>query len=192
MTGSTGSLKVERWKGEMVEWFPRNKLRQTICRVIPACEPGSSGRGGKIRLPQRPEVSSKQATPLPLPNRFRQPTKQTPPSYILCHPGQRPGIQSFEAQKQAPDPEASPLLRPIRAHPRLLSASICVNRVSRDPVSGVAKSVCHRDRRSLPNRQLRCLCRTDFGSPIPRQSAPFILVYLREPLDPGSSLFRVV
>jgi len=31
--------------------------------------------------------------------------------------------------------------------------------------SGVAKSVCHRDRRSLPKRQLRCLCRTDFGSP---------------------------
>jgi len=30
---------------------------------------------------------------------------------------------------------------------------------------GVAKSVCHRDRRSLPKRQLRCLCRTDFGSP---------------------------
>jgi len=30
---------------------------------------------------------------------------------------------------------------------------------------GVAKSVCHRDRRSLPSRQLRCLCRTDFGSP---------------------------
>ena len=40
---------------------------------------------------------------------------------------------------------------------------------------GVAKSVCHRDRRSLPNRQLRCLCRTDFGSPIPRQSASFLL-----------------
>ena len=66
-------LKVERWKGEMVERFPRNKLRQTICRVIPGSDPGSSGRGGKIRLPQRPEVSSKQATPLPLPNRFRQP-----------------------------------------------------------------------------------------------------------------------
>jgi len=29
--------------------------------------------GGKVRLPQRPEVSSKQATPLPLPNRLRQP-----------------------------------------------------------------------------------------------------------------------
>ena len=29
----------------------------------------------------------------------------------------------------------------------------------------MAKSVCHRDRRSLPSRQLRCLCRTDFGSP---------------------------
>jgi len=31
---------------------------------------------------------------------------------------------------------------------------------------GVAKSVCHRDRRSLSSRQLRRLCRTDFGSPI--------------------------
>jgi hypothetical protein len=30
-------------------------------------------RGGKVRLPQRPEVSPKQATPLPLPNRLRQP-----------------------------------------------------------------------------------------------------------------------
>jgi len=29
--------------------------------------------GGKVRLPQRPEVSPKQATPLPLPNRLRQP-----------------------------------------------------------------------------------------------------------------------
>ena len=55
---------------------------------------------------------------------------------------------------------------------------------------GVAKSVCHRDRRSLQNRQLRCLCRTDFGSPIPRSSAPFIRVNLREPLDPGSSLLE--
>jgi len=65
ITGSTGSLKVERWKGEMVERCPRYKLYQAIYCVIP----------------------------------------------------------------------------------------------------GVAKSVCHRDRRSLPNRQLRCLCRTDFGSP---------------------------
>jgi len=40
---------------------------------------------------------------------------------------------------------------------------------------GVAKSVCHRDRRSLPNRQLRCLCRTDFGNPY---------LTLREPLEP--------
>ncbi len=34
-------------------------------------------RGGKVRLPQRPEVSSKQATPLPLPNRLRQPLNHT-------------------------------------------------------------------------------------------------------------------
>ena len=62
--------------------------------------------------------------------------------------------------------------------------------LTRDPVSGVVKSVCHRDRRSLQNRQLCCLCRTDFGSPIPRSSAPFIRVNLREPLDLGSSLLE--
>ena len=33
--------------------------------------------GGKVRLPQRPEVSPKQATPLPLPNRLRQPLTYT-------------------------------------------------------------------------------------------------------------------
>ena len=59
-------------------------------------------RGGKVRLPQRPEVSSKQATPLPLPNRLRQPLikqdmgkqpalKQISPDYILRHPGLDPG-----------------------------------------------------------------------------------------------------
>ena len=63
-------------------------------------------RGGKVRLPQRPEVSPKQATPLPLPNRLRQPLKkqdmgkqpalkQISPYYIPRHHGQRPGIQSF-------------------------------------------------------------------------------------------------
>jgi len=38
--------------------------------------------------------------------------------------------------------------------------------LTRDPARGVAKSVCHSERRSLPNRQLRRLCRTEFGSPI--------------------------
>ena len=38
--------------------------------------------------------------------------------------------------------------------------------MTRDPALGVAKSVCHRDRRSLTNRQLRRPCRTEFGSPI--------------------------
>ena len=38
--------------------------------------------------------------------------------------------------------------------------------LTRDPMPrGVAKSVCHRDRRSPPSRQLSCLCQTDFGSP---------------------------
>jgi len=40
-------------------------------------------RGGKIRLPQRPEVSSKQATPLPLPNGLRQPPNY-PQSAKIC------------------------------------------------------------------------------------------------------------
>ena|GEM_PF-2728542 len=35
--------------------------------------------GGKVRLPQRPEVSSKQPTPSPLPNRLRQPQPETAP-----------------------------------------------------------------------------------------------------------------
>ena len=51
---------------------------------------------------------------------------------------------------------------------------------------GVAKSVCHRDRRSLSNRQLRCLCRTDFGSPY------IIRVNLREPLEPKPVLSKNV
>jgi len=48
---------------------------------------------------------------------------------------------------------------------KLIRVTVWRGDLSRDPVPGVAKSVCHRDRRSLPNRQLRCLCRTDFGSP---------------------------
>jgi hypothetical protein len=75
-----------------------------------------------------------------------------------------PGSSLFKPQNNHQTPKKQH--NPIRAHLRLLSAYICVNRLSRDPVSGVAKSVCHRDRRSLPNRQLRCLCRTDFGSPL--------------------------
>ena len=59
------SEKVEWWKGA------RSKSYQTIYCVIPGCR--GSYWGGKVRLPQRPEVSYKQATPLPLPNRLRQP-----------------------------------------------------------------------------------------------------------------------
>jgi hypothetical protein len=36
-----GVFEVERWKGEMVERFPRNKLYQAIYCVIPG-KPGSS------------------------------------------------------------------------------------------------------------------------------------------------------
>jgi hypothetical protein len=38
----TGSLKVERWKGEMVKSSPRNKPYQAIYCVIPGSDPGSS------------------------------------------------------------------------------------------------------------------------------------------------------
>jgi len=38
--------------------------------------------GGKVRLPQRPEVSSKQATPLPLPNGLRQPPNLPQSAFI--------------------------------------------------------------------------------------------------------------
>jgi len=47
--------------------------------------------GGKVRLPQRPEVSSKQATPLPLPNGLRQPLNYPRISAWTAWPG----IQSF-------------------------------------------------------------------------------------------------
>jgi hypothetical protein len=46
-------------------------------------------RGGKVRLPQRPEVSSKQATPLPLPNRLRQPLYY-PREPQASHPASKP------------------------------------------------------------------------------------------------------
>jgi len=52
--------------------FIRVNLRELL-------DPGSSTRGSKVRFPQRPEVSSQQATPLPLPNGLRQPTKQNTP-----------------------------------------------------------------------------------------------------------------
>ena len=71
---------------------------------------------------------------------------------------------------------------------------------------GVAKSVCHRDRRSLPNRQLYRLCRTDFGSPTTKQTKPDyipchpgqagVLAKARSGLmrwiDPGSSLLETI
>ena len=40
-----GVFEVERWKGEMVERFPRNKNHQAIYCVITACEPGSIEKG---------------------------------------------------------------------------------------------------------------------------------------------------
>ena len=92
------------------------------------------GGGGKVRLPQRPEVSPQQATPLPLPNRLRQPKL-------------RPGIQSFNnihklhkltriktgykdkrpTQKQAPELK----IDHTRLHTVSSRASACL---TRDPV----------------------------------------------------------
>ena len=77
-----GVFEVERWKGEMVERFPRNRLYQTIYRVITGLTRDPVPWGGKVRLPQRPEVSPKQATPLPLPNRLRQPNKRQSASFF--------------------------------------------------------------------------------------------------------------
>ena len=71
-----------------------------------------------------------------------------------------------------------------------------VERVVSDPTiyrvitRGVAKSVCHRDRRSLPNRQLRRLCRTDFGSPTTKQTKLHTVSSRASLLDPGSSLLE--
>jgi hypothetical protein len=62
-----------------------------------------------------------------------------------------------------------------------------------DPArEGVAKSVCHRGRRPLPNRQLRCLCRTDFDSPARKHTPtkPQTVSSRASLLDPGSSLLE--
>ena len=54
----------------------------TVSSRASVLDPGSNAqRGGKVRLPQRPEVSSKQATQLPLPNGLRQPPEQIPPDH---------------------------------------------------------------------------------------------------------------
>ena len=130
-------IYVERWKGEMVERFPRNKshptpkqVHQVIFCVIP----------GKRTL--------------------------DPGSSLLETPVERWKWRFSDRQYKV----AALAIAPF---------GIAVHG------GGVAKSVCHRDRRSLPNRQLRCLCRTDFGSPsIIRAHLRLYPVYLREPLEP--------
>ena len=84
-----------------MERFPRNKTTKlyTVSSRASLLDPGSSlletttrlntmssrpasrdpvTWGGKICLPQRPEVSFKQATPLHLPNRLQQPNTRQP------------------------------------------------------------------------------------------------------------------
>ena len=110
-----------------------------------------------------------------------RPRNKLPSDQKLCHPGLSGSLPKrvavwwgdlsrdpvFSSPKTTTrPPKQPPLYNPYPRSSAPLSAYICVNRLSRDPVFGVAKSVCHRDRRSLPNRQLRCLCRTDFGSPL--------------------------
>jgi len=56
-----------RWKGGKVKWW-KGALKQALQGYIlchpgqAPLDPGSSPGGGKVRLPQRPEVSPKQAT----------------------------------------------------------------------------------------------------------------------------------
>ena len=107
---------VERWKGEMVERCPRNESHPT--------------------------------------------SKQVHQVIFCVIPG-----------KRMLDPGSSLLETPVeRWKWRFSDRQYKVAALARAPSGiavhgGVAKSVCHRDRRSLPNRQLRCLCRTDFGNP---------------------------
>jgi len=118
---------------------------------------------------------------------------------MLRHPGQAwvldgsvtirwggiawPGIQSFRNTRGK--------VEMADQRPPVQSSGACHSAVWDCRPWGVAKSVCHRDRRSLPNRQLRCLCRTDFGSPsIIRAHLRLYPVYLREPLEPWSCLFK--
>ena len=101
-----------------------------------------------------------------------------------------PGSSLFKPQNNHQTPKQPPLYNPYPRSSAPLSAYICVNRLSRDPVFGVAKSVCHRDRRSLPNRQLRCLCRTDFGSPRNKLIRLYTVSSRASVLDPGSNAQR--
>jgi len=65
------SFRNTRGKVEMAVQRPPIQSSGACHSAVWDCRPW--GGGGKVRLPQRPQVSSKQATPLPLPNRFRQP-----------------------------------------------------------------------------------------------------------------------
>gem|GEM_PF-3006104 len=107
----------------------------------------------------------------------RFPPKQVHQSICCVIPGKRtldPGSSLLETTSQ---PRNKPPPDPKK---RVIPGSRGPRRIGNDPVGqrpgiqwpGVAKSVCHRDRRSLPNRQLRCLCRTDFGSPARKQTSP--------------------
>jgi len=110
----------------------QNKHPQTIHRVIPGSDPGSSLLIMSTNYTNYHELKEQ--------DKDMHPAKNT----------------STKSQNN-----------PHNINPRQSAPFICENpREPHDPGAfGVAKSVCHRDRRSLPDRQLRCLCRTDFGSP---------------------------
>jgi len=88
---------VERWK-----WRFSDRQYKVAALAIAPSGIAFHGGGGKVRLPQRPEVSSKQATPLPLPNRLRQPN----PVSICVNLLTRDPV--FSRLKQAHSPETTP------------------------------------------------------------------------------------
>ena len=66
-------------------------------------------------MPQRPEVSYRQATPLPLPNRFRQPDHETPPpDYTPCHHERGGGKVRLSQRPEVSSEQATPLPLPNR------------------------------------------------------------------------------
>gem|GEM_PF-5227367 len=111
----------------MVERFPRNKSTRlyTVSSRASACVTRDPVPGGwQVRLPQRPEVSSKQATPSPLPNRLRQPLNKK------GYKDKRP------AKKQAPNPA------PLNPNPRQSATFIRENlREPYDPGASLLKKV---------------------------------------------------
>ena len=143
----------------MVERFPRNKTTKlyTVSSRASLLDPGSSlletttrlntmssrpasrdpvTWGGKICLPQRPEVSFKQATPLHLPNRLQQPNTRQPMGWQSPFATETGGLLQTGNSVASAEQTSSALNKHQIQNPK---------------------------------------------TPNPRQSAPFIRAYLREP-----------